>query len=201
MNTPSHAIANLAILITPTQPQATIAIVLGAVLPDVPMFFMYFWAKIIRRQSETRIWTEIYFSPFWQNMTHGFHSIPLILMGIVVTYYLNCGQMEMILLSALLHCLGDLPVHHDDAHRHFYPFSNYRFISPISYWDIKHHGKIVALIKKLLVFIASIYIFPLQQSLISKGLIIAVNLIYMTLFLYFRVFKRFHASNSVTFKQ
>ncbi|MFQ4141580.1 hypothetical protein [Chlorogloeopsis sp. ULAP02] len=51
MNTPSHAILNLAILITPQQPTATLPIIFCAVLPDMPMFIMYFWAKVIRRRQ------------------------------------------------------------------------------------------------------------------------------------------------------
>ncbi|NJR16549.1 MAG: hypothetical protein HC785_13155 [Calothrix sp. CSU_2_0] len=201
MNTPSHAIMNLAILITPVQHQATLPIVFGAVLPDIPMFVMYFWAKFVRRQPEAQIWTKIYFTPFWQNIIHGFHSIPLFLVGILTVHCFGYWQVEITLFSALLHCLGDFPVHNDDAHRHFLPFSNYRFISPISYWDVKHHGKIVGLVEKLLVLIASLYIFPLQQSWISKVVIIAVNLIYITGFFYFRVFRRCQTSNSASFEQ
>jgi hypothetical protein len=199
MKTPSHAIANLAILITPLQPQATLPIVFGAVLPDIPMFVMYFWAKFVRRQPEAQIWTETYFSSFWLNITHTFHSIPLFLICILIMHYFGYWQVEIILLSSLLHCFGDFPVHNDDAHRHFLPFSNYRFISPISYWDIKHHGKIVSFLEKLLVLIASLYTFPLQQSWVSKGLIIAVNFIYITGFLYSRFFRRCQISDSTTF--
>ena len=30
----------------------------------------------------------------------------------------------------------------DDAHRHFYPLSDYRFISLVSYWDPRHYGTV-----------------------------------------------------------
>lgn len=43
-------------------------------------------------------------------------------------------------LSLLLHACADFPLHHDDAHRRFFPFSDYRFSSPVSYWDPRHHG-------------------------------------------------------------
>ncbi|WP_026731700.1 hypothetical protein [Fischerella sp. PCC 9605] len=190
MNTPSHAILNLAILIAPQQPTATLPIVFGAVLPDVPMFVMYCWAKVIRRQSEYQIWSETYFSPFWQNITHAFHSIPLALIGIFLAHYFGWWQAEIIGISAFLHALADFPVHNEDAHRHFLPFSNYRFISPISYWNPNYHGRVVSLIEKLLVLIATFYVFPLQQSWVSKGLLIAVNFVYLSGYLYIKLFRR-----------
>lgn len=190
MNTPSHAILNLAILIDPQQPTATLAIVCGAVLPDVPMFVMYFWAKVICRQSDYQIWSETYFESFWQNFTHAFHSIPLALISIFIVHYFGWWQAEIIGISALLHALGDLPVHNEDAHRHFFPFSNYRFISPISYWNPKYHGRVVSLMEKLLVLIATFYIFPLLQSWVGKGSLIAVNLVYFSGYFYVKLFCR-----------
>ncbi len=190
MNTPSHAILNLAILLTPQYPTATVPIVVGALLPDIPMFVMYFWAKFIRRHPEQKIWSSVYYHPFWQNLTHGFHSIPLALIGICTTHYLGYWQLELIFVSALLHSLFDLPVHNEDAHRHFFPFSHYRFISPISYWNPKYHGRVVSVIEKLIVLVATIYIFPLQESWMTKGLLIAVNFVYLTGYLYMGLFRR-----------
>ncbi|MDJ0733807.1 MAG: hypothetical protein QNJ47_06915 [Nostocaceae cyanobacterium] len=189
MNTPSHAILNLAILTAQQHPTATLPIVVGALLPDMPMFVMYFWAKFICRQPEQKIWSNIYYHPFWQNITHGFHSIPLALIGILITHYLGYWYLEIIGISALVHSVFDFPVHNDDAHRHFFPFSHYRFISPISYWNPKYHGRVVSLIEKLLVLVATLYVFPLQQSWITKGLLIAVNFVYLTGYFYMRLFR------------
>jgi hypothetical protein len=35
-----------------------------------------------------------------------------------------------------------LPLHHDDGHRHLFPLLDWRFESPISYWDPAHYGKV-----------------------------------------------------------
>ncbi len=88
--------------------------------------------------------------------------------------------------SIICHCLLDLPVHHDDAHRHFFPLSNYRFISPFSYWDVNHYGRVVAAIELLLVLIANPLVLGLLNSPITKGIVIAIDLIY--LFGYFRFY-------------
>ena len=62
-------------------------------------------------------------------------------------------------LSVLCHAFCDLPVHVHDAHRHFFPLSDYRFISPWSYWDVRYHGRTVALVEALLAFLCSLYIY------------------------------------------
>lgn len=178
MKTPSHAILNLALLGKPHLPQANLPIVLGAILPDIPIFIFYFWAKLVLQLPETQIWSEAYYQPFWQNIIALFHSIPLAAIGGLFAYYRGWQIGQIFFLSLVLHSLLDLPVHNDDAHRHFFPFSNYRFISPLSYWDSKHHGDLVSFIETLLVLGATVYNFGLVQSRIGKGLMIAINLLY-----------------------
>jgi hypothetical protein len=47
MNTPSHAILNLLIFNQQLRTQASPAIVIGAVLPDIPIFVFYFLMKFV----------------------------------------------------------------------------------------------------------------------------------------------------------
>jgi len=37
-----------------------------------------------------------------------------------------------------------MPLHVDDAHAHFWPFSDWRFVSPVSYWNPGYYGHIWA---------------------------------------------------------
>jgi hypothetical protein len=187
VNTPSHAILNLAILGKHHRPQANLAIVFGAILPDIPIFIFYLLAKFVYRLPSRQIWSEAYYQPFWQNIIATFHSIPLALIAWGIARYCGWKQIEIVCLSTILHSLLDLPVHNDDAHRHFFPFSNYRFISPISYWDPTKHGKIVTVVERLLVLLATFYVFPFVHSYAGKGLIIAVNLFYVISYVYFYV--------------
>ena len=185
MKTPSHAIINLAILGQQQRPQFNLSIVFGAILPDIPIFVFYLVARFIQRLPEHQIWSEAYYQPFWQNIIALFHSIPLAVIGLVVAHYWRMTQLEIIFASMVLHSCFDLPVHNDDAHRHFFPFSDYRFISPISYWDRRHYGKIVSVVEQLLVLLATVYVFPFVHSYVGKGLMIAVNLVYLISYLYF----------------
>lgn len=191
MNTPSHAILNLAILGKVTHPEANLLIVLGGILPDIPIFLFYGWAKLIAKMPEHQIWSQAYYSPIMQTIVAIYHSIPLAVIGLAIATFYQWKILQILCLSLILHSLLDLPVHHDDAHRHFFPFSNYRFISPVSYWDTKHYGSIVSLVENLLVFGATIRVFPWVESLIGKGLMILVNSLSAMSYLYFYVYLKY----------
>ena len=179
MKTPSHAIINLAILGKPQLPQANLIIAIGGILPDIPIFLFYFWAKYVACMLEATIWSQAYYEPFVQNIVALFHSIPLAAIGWIVAYYFGWQSVQILFLSMILHFLGDLPVHNDDAHRHFFPFSNYRFISPFSYWDRNHYGSIVSLVEMLLVLLSTFQVFGFVNSYVGKGLLILVNSFYL----------------------
>ena len=54
--------------------------------------------------------------------------------------HLGLPALAIFAIAALLHIAGDLPVHADDAHRHFWPLSDWRFHSPVSYWNPDQGG-------------------------------------------------------------
>jgi len=179
MNTPSHAIINLAILGKPQLPPANLIIAIGGILPDIPIFLFYFWAKYMARMPEAKIWSKAYYEPFVQNIVALFHSIPSRRSKKLIADYFGWESVQILFLSMILHSLGDLPVHNDDAHRHFFPFSNYRFISPFSYWDRKHYGSIVSVVEMLLVLLSTFRVFGFVNSSIGKILLILVNCFYL----------------------
>jgi len=42
----------------------------------------------------------------------------------------------------------DFPFHAEDAHKHFWPLSDWRFHSPFSYWDNRRCADFVSLAEK-----------------------------------------------------
>lgn len=80
-----------------------------------------------------------------------FNSVPLYLLLAVIGLMLiqkSWGKLLLVFaLAALIHIVTDLPVHADDAHKHFWPVSNWRFYSPFSYWDGDHHARYVSLVE------------------------------------------------------
>lgn len=179
MNTPGHYMLNLALLGQAIKPQSNWEIALGAILPDIPIFIFYFVAKFLYKLPEGKIWSEAYYEPFWQNLIALFHSIPLALIGAAICYRLNWQPGILLFISMVCHSLLDLPVHHDDAHRHFFPFSDYRFISPLSYWDPRHHGKIVAFIEMALVLGVNFIVLNLLKSPWTKGIVGLIDVFYL----------------------
>lgn len=155
MQTPGHALINIATLGSILGHEG--AILAGALLPDVPIVILYLQQRL-RGTPEETIWAVHYQQRFWLAIIHGAHSIPLAILGALVAWLLGSGAGAAFFLSVLLHACCDLPVHAVDAHRHFLPLSQYRFQSPISYWDPRFHARYVAALEALLVLACSIYL-------------------------------------------
>ncbi len=163
MNTPAHVI--LSCVAVPHKPgwPATSALVVGALLPDVPMFGFYAYQKIVGR-TEKEIWGQLYFEPSWQLLFDWFNSLPLAAVIIALSWWFGWQWSLLCATSAALHMLCDLPLHHDDAHRHLLPLTNWRFISPVSYWDFNHYGRWTLPTELLLTLAGCLYLLLPGQS-------------------------------------
>ncbi len=124
----------------------------GSFAPDASLFFMWILGKI-QRVPESVIFGEWYYSGTWQRIGAETNSMPVYaaLIGLSLLVVLRLGprykrlsQLLSVVLTfaiaALLHTITDLPLHHDDGHPHFWPFSDWIYVSPVSYWDPRHHG-------------------------------------------------------------
>lgn len=87
------------------------------------------------------------------------------------------------------HSLLDIPVHNDDAHRHFFPLTDYKFISPLSYWDVNHHARIVAGAEMLLVLVATPFAIGLLKNRFTQGLVLSIDIVYLLAYLRFYIFR------------
>ena len=163
MNTPTHLLLSSALLSNSRYRDYWPWIIVGALLPDLPMFGFYAYYKLLGT-SESLIWGELYFLPSWQNFFDLFNSIPIAAVIAVAAYYARRPALVALALSLLLHAAFDLPLHNDDAHRHFFPLSDWRFISPLSYWDSAHYGNWIRFVE-LAVNVACLWLLlrPQQQ--------------------------------------
>jgi hypothetical protein len=184
MNTPAHIVVNLLCLGRRDTATVFTPVIIGAVLPDAPMFVFYFVEKVVRGTPETVIWRQAYYQPHWQTLIDWFNSLPLMLVGILIASWLGSRMGVLLFSSMMLHVAGDLPLHNDDAHRHFLPLSNWRFISPVSYWDSNYYGDVVAIGEILLVIVGSALLFQRYRSRLAKISIASIGLLYLLHLLY-----------------
>ena len=148
--TQTHLLAAAAAFAKPDHPARNAGLVAGALLPDAAIYILFAYTKIAGI-PETTLWRELYFAPWFQDWVAMGNSLFLWLALLVVGFLLlrlpsafRIGLFVFFLaLAALLHVALDLPVHHDDAHRHLWPVSDWRFLSPVSYWDPAHHGRVL----------------------------------------------------------
>ena len=135
MNTPAHALVNLALL----EREGTAPwVVAGAVLPDVPNMVFFAYHRVALGQSSEEMYALQ--AHGWQLALAPFHAMPLMLLLLAVGIVRKSAATMALALSMLLHAFCDLLTHHSDAHRHLWPLSDARWASPVSYWERAHHA-------------------------------------------------------------
>lgn len=177
MYTNGHAVLNVAALSAALGPQVALPALVGAVLPDLPVFALYFRERA-RGTPEHEIWAVHYNKPGWLALIHGMHGLPTA--GAVALAGLGLGSAGLLALglSMAAHALCDLPVHGRDAHRHFLPFTHWRFISPWSYWDPARHARKVGLVEMALVGAAALWLWSGEWSIAGRAALLAATLWY-----------------------
>ena len=171
MNTPAHVIANLLILGRRQDRGEIGAVVAGSLLPDLPIIWFYFWEKVVRGTEEMTIWRESYYREGWQLVFDLFNSLPILAVLFVAAWFLGARRWGLLFAGMALHALFDLPLHNDDGHRHLFPLSDWRFESPVSYWDPDHWGLWVSLLEIGLVVAGSIWLWRYYRERWAKALV------------------------------
>lgn len=157
MNTLAHVVVACAALNRRQAPKRNLAVVAGALIPDASMFVFFAWSRI-RGWSGDETWNVRYWMEPWQSL--GAVSNSFIVFGgvLALSLWRKWPLIAVAAVAALLHIALDFPLHADDAHRHFWPVSDWRFNSPISYWDPARNGRMGGLIETITVLVASIFL-------------------------------------------
>lgn len=179
MHLPSHAVLNLTALDQWATPEDRPFVLLGAILPDLPVLAFYFICRFFFGFSDDKIWKDLYYRDRWFNLFATFHSIPVTAGLCLLGVGLGVNWLALLGASMLLHNIVDLPIHANDAHRHFFPITNYRFKSPISYWNPRFWGRIVAAAELVLLMVCSFYLFPMLVTWWAKAVVVVANLIFV----------------------
>jgi hypothetical protein len=140
------------------------ALLLGSVMPDMPLFVLSAIFIINNRfiQGNPDIFGEaydaLYFNdPVWI-IGHNFFHAPLMVLAMMAVGYQAHrrgkawgASLFWFAAACLMHSLVDIPTPHNDGPLLLFPFNwELRANSPISYWDPRHYGSIVAPLEHLL---------------------------------------------------
>jgi len=181
MNTPTHLLICAAVLARspdhPVKPERGHygAILLGGLIPDLAIFTMFGWERLVVGVSESELWRDVYWQDPWQTLVAIGNSAPLYGIVLLGGILFRKTLVVVFALAALLHLLFDFPFHHDDAHSHLWPFSDWRFLSPISYWDTNHFGQYVSMMEFILALMLIFVLwrrFKVLKARIGLGLIL-----------------------------
>ncbi|NKB27459.1 MAG: cobalamin biosynthesis protein CobQ [Rhodobacteraceae bacterium] len=171
MNTPAHLVVGLAAFGRPGRTGLICAALAGSLIPDASLYLMAGWALFVENIPARVVFGELYFSDNWQAIFAVDNS--LVLWGglCAVGVALRRGWLIALSGSALLHLIADFALHHDDARRHFWPVSDWVFVSPFSYWDSAHHGGLIGGLEVALVLALSIWMLARFRSWAVRGLV------------------------------
>ncbi len=133
MHTPTHAALNYLVL-GRGRAAARGWVLLGAVLPDLPMIAFFVYEAVFRREPPGRIFGVLYFAPQWQTLFDVFHSIPIFLAIGAWSLWRRSRAGAFFSASLLLHSLIDWPTHLEDAHAYFWPILRRPLPGVVSYW-------------------------------------------------------------------
>ena len=158
MNSPTHSLLALAMLSKQGHSKRNWAIFIGSIIPDIAIYICAPYQKFVNGVSGAEMWGKLYFEPPMQNLIAYFNSFPIYAVLATIGYAARAKTWGKLLLfftfAALIHLITDMPVHGHDAYRHFWPLSDWRFYSPLSYYEADLHGAWVSVVEALIAFVS-----------------------------------------------
>ena len=157
----------------------------GALVPDAFIYVLYVWARLIQGLPETTVWRELYWQNPWQLLGAISNSVPLYAGLLAIGIWRRSLLLSIFGGAALLHMGMDFFVHHDDAHRHFWPLTEWRFRSPVSYWDPAHFGATFMVIEAAIGVCCVALLWRRHASRTVRGALVLPLVLYLAVPAYF----------------
>jgi hypothetical protein len=130
-------------------PKLAWAGVAGGLIPDVPMIAIVGYLRATGHEFQ-EIFGKLYWEHWWQVANAIGHNFLLWFIVCTLGFWMTKSQVPTqvergklafaLSASAIVHSFVDLLCHRNDGHMHFWPLTEWRFVSPISYWDNAHYG-------------------------------------------------------------
>ena len=151
MNTPAHLIIGAAAFARPDAPRTTTATLIGGLLPDLSLYLLAGWHLLVLGTPGETVFREYYHSEEWQRIFAVDNSFVFWGLGLVAALWARSRSAVAFAGAGLLHLALDFPLHTHDARMHFWPLTDWRFESPVSYWDGAQGGDMVGWVELSLV--------------------------------------------------
>ena len=171
MNTPAHLIFGMTAFGKADNNKVTTAAVFGAITPDLSLYLMVTWSIYVQKISPRQVFNEYYFSPEWQQVFAIDNSF--VLWGLLFGFALWAKRPMMIAFAGagFIHLCFDFPFHNDDARMHFWPLTDWVFVSPFSYWDRQYHAGVVGPAELTLSITMCVVLWRRYKTWVAKSLI------------------------------
>ncbi|MEM6485999.1 MAG: cobalamin biosynthesis protein CobQ [Pseudomonadota bacterium] len=150
MNTPAHLILGAASFARAQKPGSVSAALTGSLAPDLSLYLLAGWHFAVLGTSAETVFGELYYSESWQSVFAIDNSVFVWGLVLAAGLFGRWWWLQVFGASALLHVCLDFPLHAGDGRPHFWPFSDWVFDSPVSYWDVRHFGGLVGSIEIVL---------------------------------------------------
>lgn len=180
MNTPSHFLMTafaraFTLRKHPHKVLSRRSIFLGAVAPDLPLYFLsvgtyVYYVHIMgwpARSAFRYMFDTLYFENMvWIGLHNTLHAPLVVVTGLWISHLRSWRALYTFFLACALHSVVDILTHHNDGPVLFFPLDwQYRFASPVSYWDPAHYGQYFSVFESLLnLFFVGYLLWPLWQQ-------------------------------------
>ena len=164
MNTPAHLLIGAAAFSRSDKRGTRTAALAGSLLPDLSLYLLAGVALFVQRIPPQVVFDELYFSDSWQAIFRVDNSLVLWGLGLAIALWRRAAVAIAFTGAGLLHLVTDFLLHNDDARAHLWPLTDWRFISPVSYWDSAHGAHVVAPILGLLAVVAGAWLIWRDRS-------------------------------------
>ncbi|MCG6883114.1 MAG: cobalamin biosynthesis protein CobQ [Silicimonas sp.] len=158
MNTPAHLLVGTALFAKADRRKTYLAALAGSVTPDLSLYLMVsvsIWGMGVPAET---VFREYYYSDAWQAVFAVDNSF--IIWGAILALAFRLGSAPLMAFAGagLIHLALDFPLHTHDARMHFWPLTDWVFVSPVSYWDHRAHAGIVGPLEVMLSLGAAVWL-------------------------------------------
>lgn len=188
MNTPAHLLLGAAAFGRGGGRPLVLAAMAGAVLPDLSLYVLAGVSLFVLQIPPNVVFDELYFSDLWQGIFAVDNSFFVWGALLAVALWRRSKWAIAFTSAGLLHLALDFPLHHDDGRPHFWPFSDWVFESPVSYWDRGHHSMWVGPVAAAVSLASAFVIWKQKPGLVlsvAVGILVAAEVRTASIWMFF----------------